>query len=823
MRVSLNWLRDYLDIKPEVDVAQISSSLTLAGLEVEAIEDVRALSARVKLAPVVSVHHDNDQVFYFLDVKGESIRVLGHKAALTPGMIAAYTEATDENNAKIYTLATYGDLGFLVETTNVIAFDREFFIAAVPDNLSLVKEFDDVIFTLGITPNRADALSHLGVSRELSAILDTSARVPMLTPKEMAGPTHEKVGIEIDNAEDCPRYACRIAENVKVQESPFWLKMRLLAVGIRPINNVVDITNYVMISRGQPMHAFDYDALNKDAGRPKIVVRRATMDEPFGSLDGQKLKLTADDVVIADGKAPLALAGVIGGSESAVKQSTTTVLLESAYFDPKNVRMTARRHGVTTESSYRFERGADPNGVVDALNYAARLLTEVSNAKVCREAIDAYRKRIDPLEIKMRPERAQAVLGIDAENFDQDVLRRKFSRLGIETVAKRGDAIYFRVPTHRSDLTREIDLIEEAARMIGYDKVKETAVGNSRDTALFCDVRLNKVTDKLRDALAAHGFSEAINYAFLNREWHAHFVDDASEVIEVRNPLSDRYGVLRRSLIPGLARNLVHNQRNQEKSIQLFEIGTTFMGRRGDGTKPSPERLFGKLSQDSYAHERLRVACVLSGRTSYYAFDQPEKNFDFYNVKGVVSEIFAALGLNTHYPNPEVVFVHGGNQAYHHPGESATVYFQGGDVRAALGSVGKLHPGVAAKLDIVGDVFVFEFDVEEIARFVPSIAKFKPFSRFPTIERDVAFLVDENVTVADMLEAASLVTNAPDTLLSIRVFDIYRGKNIEAGKKSVAISMALQHDDRTLTDEEAEAFVVHYVKLVEAKTGAKMR
>jgi phenylalanyl-tRNA synthetase beta chain len=379
------------------------------------------------------------------------------------------------------------------------------------------------------------------------------------------------------------------------------------------------------------------------------------------------------------------------------------------------------------------------------------------------------------------------------------------------------------VPTHRSDLTREIDLIEEAARMIGYDKVKEHPLGNSRDTALFCDVRKLAVVEKVREALAARGFSEAINYAFLQREWHANFMHGDDEVIELRNPLSDRYGVLRRSLVPGLVRNLLHNQRNQEKSIQLFELGTVFLGAQENGVKPTPARLFGKLDQDSFAKEKQKLAGVLAGKIPYLAFDQAERTTDFYQTKGVIAEVLSTLGLYSQFPNPDIVFAHGAVESFYHPGESATIFHQHSGGRTKLGAMGKLHPAIVAKLDITGDVFLFELDIEEIAAVVPAITKFKAFSRQPTIERDVAFLVDEAVLVQDMLEAASMVAHAEHTLASIRVFDIYRGKNIDEGKKSVAITMSLQREDRTLTDEEAEAFVNQYVKLVESKTGAKMR
>lgn len=830
MRISLNWLKDYLDFKPELDINQISESLTLAGLEVEAIERVRPKSERLSLGVVVKVRESSEDSFgYDVDVAGELLTVVGPKSSIRPGMVVAFKRFDDPNKKSEFkgSIANYGNLGFPLGTNEVIAFDRDVFGPDLPANLAEVKDFDDVIFTLGITPNRADALSHLGVSRELCALLDLGSRSPMLTPKEMAGPTHEKVAIEIDNADDCPRYACRVVENICVRESPFWIKMRLLAAGIRPINNVVDVTNYVMLSRGQPMHAFDYDKLHMDNGRAKIIIKRATLGEKFTALDGQELTLSSEDVVVSDLEKNLALAGVIGGIDSGISSETTTVLLESAYFEPKNVRMTARRLGISTESSYRFERGCDPNGVVDALNYAARLLTDITDARVCREPIDAYRKRMEPQEIRMRPERAQGVLGIDAANFDQDLLRRRFLRLGIETVAKRGDAIYFRVPTHRSDLTREIDLIEEAARMIGYEKVNETHVGLGAEIDQFADPKSEMVIKKLRQSLAARGFSEAINYAFLNKEFQSRFIDskDEANIIEVKNPLSERYGVMRLSLIPGLIKNLLHNQRNQEKSIQLFELGTIFVGKREAGAKPSPDSLDGSLDQDSFCIEKQMISGVMAGLSAYHAFDHVLKALDFYHLKGVLSEAFHAVSLNDQFPNANIFFEHGSDRVYLHPGESSTIVYRPSvsEPRLIVGHFGKLHPEVASALGVLGDAYLFELDLKEIANIVSRIPKFKPFSRYPTIERDVAFLVDEEVKVGDILRMAEAVHDAKLALLNLRVFDIYRGKNIEPGKKSVAISLALQREDRTLTDEEAEAFVGEYIKLVEQETGAKVR
>lgn len=806
MRISLNWLRDYLDIKPDADIDLISHTLTMAGLEVEAVEDLTSKS-RTFLVGLIQGAKDSG---YEVLVNDQPLLVKGPKGL--SGLIAVNKFSSKEDGFD-GEVARFSNLD--LDSSEVIALNQE---DGMPENLSMVKGFSDTIFTLGITPNRADALSHLGVSRELGALLDLIPRSLMLTPKEMAGDTHEKVAIEIEDANDCPRYACRVVE-VNVSESPTWLKMRLLTSGIRPINNVVDVTNYVMISRGQPLHAFDYDKLERSNTRAKIEVRRAKALEAFTALDGKKLKLCEEDVVISDGEKVLALAGVIGGLDSSVDNNTKTILLESAYFDPTLVRMSARKYGVSTESSYRFERGSDPNGVVDALNYAARLLTEISDAKVCREPIDAYRKRIDSQEVKMRPERAQAILGLDDANFDQDLLRKRFLRLGIETVAKKGDAIYFRVPTYRSDLKREIDLIEEAARMVGYDKVKETSSTGS-STFEFSSKKTEELLKKIRQVLVLGGFSEAINYAFLNQEYQSHFCDEAP--IAVLNPLSDRYGVMRLSLIPGLIKNLLHNQRNQEKSIQLFEQGTVFLGIKPEGQKPDPAKLFGPLNQDSYSLEKQKLSGVLVGHTPYKAFDKPISNFDFYHLKGMLCEVFHAVGLRTEFPDVNTFF-ESSSLSYLHPHESATIVYKNQYGKKILGHCGRIHPQVAQSLDISGIPYVFELDVENLDEVSGSLARFKPFSRYPLIERDVALLVDEEVKVGDIIDAATQISQAKEMLSSVNVFDIYRGKNIDAGKKSVALSFVLKREDRTLTDDEAESFVTSFIDVVKERLGAKVR
>lgn len=822
MRISLNWLRDYVDIKADVDVEQIATSLTMAGLEVESIEYIKEKAQNISMGRVLEkcsgLDHEN---VYLVESQAEQFQVKASSNNILLESLVGLVLESGKNNG--FRVAHYGDLGFSNSAQELICFAPGLFKSLNIRQLSDLPEFDDVIISLGVTPNRPDALSHLGVSRELAALLDLSPRVPLLSVREMAGPTHEKAVVEIDNSDDCPRYALRVIENIRIEPSPLWLKLRLMACGMRPINNVVDVTNYVMLSRGQPMHAYDYDKLRKENSRAKIIVRRAQEGEKFQTIDAKDLVLTTDDVVIADTGSVVALAGVMGGSASAVGEGTTNVLLESAYFDPKKVRMSARRHQMASESSYRFERGADPSDVVEALNYAARLLVEHSEAKACREPIDAYRKRIDPLEIKMRVDRAQSILGIDAAHFDQEMLRKKFGRLGIETVAKRGDAMYFRVPTFRADLVREIDLIEEAARMIGYDKVKASIVGSLGDRDSFSNNSYDRTLKKLSDSLVARGFSEAMNYAFLNREHHNYFLSssDQAKLIEIKNPLSERYGVMRRSLVPGLIKNLMHNQRNQEKSIMLFEAGTVFLGKRPNDGAPTPKSLFGSLDQDSFSFEKQYLSGVLAGTGAYSAFDHVPKNMDFYSLKGIISDCLRSVGFDDSKAWSRVSYKHGSELAYMHPGESACIWLQ--NVEKPLGHLGKLHPDIAEALDLLPEIFVFELDILELAKACKDVVRFSNFSRFPVIVRDLALLADEDVKIGDILAQAALVRDAVETLGDISVFDIYRGKNIPAGKKSVALSLTLQKSDRTLTDEEAENFVSEFLRLVEQKTKAHVR
>ncbi len=785
MRVKLQWLKDYLDIKDTLDIEQLSMTLNMAGLEVEHIDD---LSKKASLVHV--------------DKIGNIFDTLPSASAKQDDYVAfIYDEITKKPE-----ICTWSFFNF--DSQEPIWF-KSTDLSPEIKTLTDISEFNDFVITLGVTPNRCDALSHLGVSREVAALMDLSLKSPMLTLKEMGGPTHEKATVEIANSQDCKRYACRVIENIKIEESPWWLKFRLMSCGIRPINNVVDVTNYVMLSRGQPMHAFDYNKLAKDSGRVKILVRRALDAEEFHALDNSKLKLCGKDIVVCDQNGVIALAGVIGGNDKKVDESTNAILLESAYFCETSIRNTSKKYGISTESSFRFERGCDPNAVVDALNYAARLLVEISTgATSCREVIDAYRAKTDPLEISMRPERALKVLGYSASDFDQELIRKRFIKLGIETIAKRGDAIYFRIPTFRPDLTREIDLIEESARMIGLDKIHSKSFIHSADIS-FNQNKIENLSDKLRNYLVARGFNEAINYAFLSHEIASLFVDKQELLIKVKNPLSERYETMRPSLLCGLLKNIDYNFRNQEKSIRLFEVGVTFESREDKFFSASPDLLIDKLDSDSFAKERNSIAGVIAGLDPYVAFDISKKEQDFYHLKGIIVDLLKSIGFDDSLLQPQINTI-----AYLHPHNVLDI--------SGVGYIGEIHPSILEKFSIDKKVFAFEIDLGKLAQVSESKKTYKNFSRFPFIERDLALLVDEEVAVGSIMSLAKKIKNS-QLITSIKIFDIYRGKNLLPNKKSVALSLILQAKDSTLTDEDAQKVMDEFIELAKKEVDAVIR
>ena len=621
----------------------------------------------------------------------------------------------------------------------------------------------------------------------------------------MGGPINDVAQVSVHAKNACLRYACRVIDGVQVKESSEDVRLRLSALGIRPINNIVDVTNLILLERGQPLHAFDLMTLQKDRHRVAINVRQAQAGEKIITLDGKERKLTPEDLVIADGEFPIALAGIIGGKDSEVTEQTTSVLLESAYFDPSTIRKMARRHGLSTEASYRFERGTDPNMVMSALDRAADLIAQLSGGRVRREAIDIYPKPVAPLEIYVRKQRIAEVSGLLEADLDEAKIRSRFLLLGIETVGRRGDALIFRVPTFRPDLTREIDLIEEAMRLIGLDKIP-SRLSFSRRMLAVDHAGSDKYVDKARQSLVASGFFEAINFSFGSKhDFNLFKSKDSADFIQVNNPLGEELSLMRQSLLPGLLKNVVFNMRKGAQGVHLFEIGNVFLGQNPHGKVPNIELLQGKADQDAWAIEQSRLSGVSYGTLGVQSFDTKLKAGDFYDLKGALEALLAQLKISSGCISDQVHFIHPKEPpVFLHPGVCAEIWVKPkkSKVEILLGVIGEIHPDIQAAFGLDKPVYAFELNMDQLALLSKEDEQAKPLSKFPEITRDLALLLDEEIT-AGQLQMEILNDKAIKPFINdLRIFDVYKGPKIEKGKKSIAVSLTLRALDRTLTDDE---------------------
>jgi phenylalanyl-tRNA synthetase beta chain len=665
--------------------------------------------------------------------------------------------------------------------------------------------FDDTIFEVKITPNRSDALSHIGIARELAALLQTRFYAPHSNIKESGGPINDVAQVSIHEKNVCLRYACRVIDGVQVKESSADIIMRLTALGIRPVNNVVDITNLILLERGQPMHAFDLMTLQKDRHRAVINVRHANIGETLTTLDGKERKLATDDVVIADAEAPIALAGVIGGKDTEITEKTTSVLLEAAYFNPSIIRKQARRHGLSTESSYRFERGTDPNIVLSALDRAAELIAQHSNGRIRREAIDIYPKPVAPLEIYVRKQKIAEVSGLLDADLDEAKIRSRFLLLGIETVGRRGDALIFRVPTFRPDLKREIDLIEEIMRLIGLDKVP-SRLSFSRRLLASDYAESDKYVDKARESLIASGFFEAMNFSFGSlSDYNLFKTKESPDFIQVTNPLGEELSVMRQSLLPGLLKNVVLNASKGALGVHLFEIGNVFLGKNPYGKAPNIQSLQGKADQDAWSIEQLRLSGVSFGLLGIRSFDTKKKAGDFYDLKGVLEAMLVQLKISSGCMSDQMHFVHPKKPpVFLHPGVCAEIWMKPRKSKAEilLGIMGEIHPDVQAVFELDKPVYAFELSMDKLAVLAKEDEAVKPLPKFPEITRDIALLLDDDIAAGQLQKEILSDKAIKPFICDLRIFDVYKGPKIEQGKKSIAVSLTLRASDRTLTDDE---------------------
>ncbi|MFH1874903.1 MAG: phenylalanine--tRNA ligase subunit beta [Pseudomonadota bacterium] len=640
------------------------------------------------------------------------------------------------------------------------------------------------VFELGVTPNRSDCLSVQGVAREVAAVSKSKLVFPQVEILKGQKKMADFISIKVKSSQACPRYSARVIEGVKIKSSPEWLIKRLTACGLRPVNNVVDATNYVMWEMGQPLHAFDYKLLQ---GK-QIVISQAEQPFIFETLDHEKRQIKSGDLLICDGEGAIALAGIMGGKNSEVSEDTTTLVLESAYFEPSGIRRTSKRLGLSSESSRRFERQIDPNQTVLALHRLTDLICEIAEGTPTADHIDLVKANFKSQKIKLKSSEILRILGIEVELADAKAI---LTSLGFKVGQQTAKTLDVEIPTFRPDVTRSIDLIEEIARVNGYDKIKETLpkffMNPLHRPALSASI------DKARQTMQGCGFSEAVLMGFDNIADQQIFVQLQKNPVKVANPLSSDLTIMRTSLVPGLLNVAKLNLNRQRSDIRIFSL----------------QKIYHNLA--NRVEEKLHLAGLLIGSSLSQSWDL-KATADFFDLKSSVEAVLKNSGCSK-----QVKWQATTDFDFLHPAQAAHLVIN----NKTVGFIGRLHPSLEQKLELEKACFIFELDFEILAGLSKEQKRFEPLSKFPFVERDLAILVDDEVKAEAVKE---IIWQSEIPLLEeVRVFDVYKGKGIDAGKKSMAYAIKYASKERTLTDDEVNSAHDRIVKILEDKLGAILR
>jgi phenylalanyl-tRNA synthetase beta chain len=685
-----------------------------------------------------------------------------------------------------------------VESSGMLCSEKELGISEeqagimrLPDNCttgSPLRDYypDDAIIEIELTPNRGDCLSILGVARELSAKLGIALKQPDSTPAESQESIEQHIQAAIDNPDRCPRYMGRLVTGVTMGESPLWMKQRLRASGIRPINNIVDVTNYIMLMYGQPMHAFDYRLLENK----RIIVKTASDKQTFVTLDDIERTLTADDLLICDGKRPVALAGVMGGAGSEISEQTVDVFLECAYFDPIGIRKTAKRLDLSTDSSYRFERGVDcGQGLERALDAAAELIRRTAGGSIARGVVDAYPAPHRAREITLRAERVNSLLGVE---MTAERMKEILESLAIRLIDDSGAAMRFAAPSWRHDLEIEADLIEEIGRMYGYDSIpstERTAISLVRDRN-----RTESMLDAIRGALCCQGLHEAVTNSMTSEQLRAMTTPDIAPV-NVHNPLTPDMAQMRTTLVASLLDCVARNINHRNLDNGFFEIGKTYAA----------------LPEQTLPDERDVAAILIEGNFFPGSWNSAPREVDFWILKGLLESFFAYLRL----PPARFEMLTDGAPAF--------LAVEGAVIRTAHGVegvAGKIAPSLLRRFDIKTSVYYAQLDITQLLRADLSWAWYEPLPRYPAVERDFSFVMPDTLASANVQQA---LESASPLVEQVRPFDVYRGEKIGANNKSVSYAVRLRAHDRTLTDKEAETICEDMIATARKTFGIDLR
>ena len=777
MLISLNWLKRYIDLDG-IEISELENALTMIGQEVEKIDVKGENLEKVVTAKIVEkeMHPDSDHLTICKVDNGKEVLQIvcgapNHKAGDKVALAQIGARLAEDFVIKKGKIRGVESSGMLCSEEELGLGSDSSGIMILPEDAPIgmpLKEYlgvNDVVFELEITPNRPDCLSHIGIARELGAYYNKEVNYPST---EINGETGEKtednIKVEIENSDLSKRYVARIIRNVTVKESPAWLKERVESIGIRSINNIVDASNFVMMEMNQPNHTFDFD---KIAGG-KISVRSARENEKLITLDEEERDLATDDIVISDTEKVVALGGVMGGKNSQITENTKNVLLEVAHFNPISIRRTSRRLALISDSSYRFERRVDRSNAINVINRLANLIQEVAGGEILAGAVDIYPEPYARRVATLSFEKLHRFVG---KVIPKEEVIRILTKLEVE-VKDNGDSLTLTAPTYRDDLENEQDYFEEVIRMYGFDNIENILPRLDINPKATMDT--TKLYDKVKVIASQAGLKEVINYSFVPRDAmdKIKFTKVPREnLIDLPRPITEDFATLRPTLIYSLLKNAKDNMNKNVSNIRFFEVSRTF--EKGE----------------ELASEETKLAFILAGENDKTLWNAKPVPYDFYDLKGIVQEIFTKLGFKNYQIKRSAA-------TELHSGRSADVFVG----RELIGSFGEIHPDVLENFDLNKKaVLVAEFSIDLIKKYIGRKTVYEPLVKFPAVPRDFAFVVKEDVLVGDILKAIEKVDKKIE---KVELFDIYRGVGVLPGMKSVAISVILRDKNKTLEEKE---------------------
>lgn len=798
MKISLNWIKDYVNLDG-ITTEEIVDRLTMSGIEVEDYIDERKKYSGiiVGLVKEVEKHPDANKLTICTVYDGESdLKVICGASNVKRGQNVAFAQIgsiipqgeMEITKVKIRGVESNGmicaedELEFSDDHSGILILDDQF-SAGTP--ISEALKLNDVILDVAITPNRPDALSHIGVARDLSAIFNRELRIPKLDYKESQQNINQLASVEIEDKINCPRYSASVVTGVTIKESPDWLKNKLEKIGLRPINNVVDVTNFILHELGQPLHAFDLNQLAKS----KIIVKSTKAEMKFTTLDSKERILPQETMMICDGEREVAIAGVMGGENSEVTESTKNILIESAYFNPASIRRTSKKLQLVSDASYRFERGTDPSNTVFAAQRAAQLIASLAGGEIAKGVLDEYPGKRRNTEVTLHLSRLKKILGYEVPKSE---VIKIFQKLAINLLKDLGDSLEVVIPTFRPDIEREADLVEEVARIAGYEKIPVV-----EKVSITLDKRKDEfeMEDQVRENAVALGFNEMVNNPLISK------VNSqlTGRPIEISNPQSVDMAYLRTSLLVSALPVILNNIKKGEKDISAFEIGKVFNSLQND------------INSFSDFEEKKKLLFVLTGRKQIRQWYSEETGYDIYDLKGMIKSFLAKFSLdnvlNDSYNSIQ-------NKIYDY---QFTVNLKD----SVFGIGGKLNNNVLREFDISQPVYSFEADLSLIDVLINDKKTFKELLKYPKVLRDFAFLFDKSVKYASVKDF--IIKESGGILKSVELFDLFESIEIGADKKSMAFSLEYFDFNRTLTDEDVDKHFQSLIKKVTTNFNAILR